>query len=114
MFVNEPAHYLEMLGELPDGVTIIEQSRKGPVDFIHFFAENEAQLHILFPSCKEKMDINGMIWASWIKGSSKMDTDINGNDVRRLGLEIGLVDIKVCAVDEDWSGLKFMYRKEDR
>ncbi|MDZ7716646.1 MAG: hypothetical protein U5J95_10580 [Balneolaceae bacterium] len=51
---------------------------------------------------------------SWIKGSSKLKTDINGNDVRKLGLEIGLVDVKVCAVDEDWSGLKFMYRKEDR
>ncbi|WP_428235720.1 hypothetical protein [Gracilimonas sp.] len=63
---------------------------------------------------KEKLAKDGSLWVSWIKKSSKLTTDITGNEVRSLGLQIGLVDVKVCAVDDDWSGLKFMYRKEDR
>ena len=55
-----------------------------------------------------------MLWISWPKGKSNLSKDLNENDVRQIGLENGLVDIKVCAVDEDWSGLKFMYLKKDR
>lgn len=114
MPVNEPDHYFELLGDLPEEVKLVRKGYPDKVDFIHLFAKDETTLHNLFPPLKEALDKNGMIWVSWIKGSSKMDTDINSSDVRELGLEIGLVDIKVCAVDEDWSGLKFVYRKEDR
>lgn len=112
--VHEPNHYFEMLGELPPDVAVLKSKEEKKADFIHLFAENEDTLHSDFPSLKEKLAKDGMLWVSWIKGSSKMKTNINGNDVRKLGLELGLVDIKVCAVDDDWSGLKFMYRKEDR
>lgn len=112
--VNEPGHYFELLGELPDNVKVVNSTCKEPVNFIHLFAKDEATLHKDFPALKPKLDKNGMIWVSWIKKSSKLETNISENDVRTLGLEIGLVDIKICAVDENWSGLKFVYRKEDR
>ncbi len=112
--VNQPDHYFDMLGELPEAVQIVEGDTDEPVDFIHLFAENEAGLHNNLLPLKKKLAKDGSLWVSWIKGSSAKTTDINGNDVRELGLKSGLVDVKVCAVDEDWSGLKFMYRKEDR
>lgn len=112
--VMPPDHYFDLLGDLPDEVTIISGESSEKADFIHLFAKDEEALHQYLPPLKTKLDKSGSLWVSWIKGSSKMDTDINGNDVRKLGLEIGLVDVKVCAVDEDWSGLKFMYRKGDR
>lgn len=112
--VNAPPHYFELLGEIPDDVKIVDSSFDGLADFIHLFAKDEAALHNDFLPLKPKLEKDGMIWVSWIKKSSKLETDISENDVRSLGLEIGLVDIKICAVDEDWSGLKFVYRKEDR
>lgn len=112
--VLEPEHYLDLLGELPEGVEILQQSSDRPVDFIHLFAADEQTLHNYLPPLKRKLAKDGSLWISWIKGSSGRDTDINGNDVRKLGLDLGLVDVKVCAVDEDWPGLKFIYRKEDR
>lgn len=114
MPVEAPDHYPELLGTLPDDVKLTDLEHKGRVDFIHLFAKDEQTLHNLFPPLKEKLDKNGMLWVSWIKKSSKLETDISERDVRELGLELGLVDVKICAVDEDWSGLKFMYRKEDR
>lgn len=114
MPVNEPDYYFKLLGELPKDVKIISDSPREPVDFIHLFAADEQSLHSNLPPLKDKVAKDGMLWVSWIKGSSNKSTDINGNDVRKLGLEVGLVDVKVCAVDEDWSGLKFMFRKEDR
>jgi len=114
MFVNEPGHYTDLLGKLPENVEVVGPDHPGPVNFIHIFADNKLSLHNFFPPCIEKLDKNGMLWVSWIKQSSRLETDIKGNDVRELGLELGLVDVKVCAVDKDWSGLKFMYRKEDR
>jgi len=114
MAVNEPGHYFNLLGELPEDVKLVRKGYPDPVDFIHLFAPDEAALNNHFPPLKEVLAKDGMIWVSWIKGSSSMPTDIKSSDVRELGLELGLVDIKVCAVDEDWSGLKFVYRKKDR
>ncbi len=59
-----------------------------------------------------KLNKEGLLWISWPKGKSKLTKDLNKNDVRQIGLENGLVDVKVCAVDEDWSGLTFMFRKK--
>lgn len=114
LIVNEPDHFLNLLGDLPEDVSVVNLTYPGPIDFIHVFCENEEALHNSIPPLKEKLAKNGTLWVSWIKKSSKLETDITGNEVRELGLHIGLVDVKVCAVDEDWSGLKFMYRKEDR
>jgi hypothetical protein len=63
---------------------------------------------------KQALATNGMLWVSWPKGSSGVETDLNENVVREVGLKNGLVDLKVCAVDETWSGLKFVYRRKDR
>ncbi|MEL7001738.1 MAG: hypothetical protein AAFN93_03280 [Bacteroidota bacterium] len=67
-----------------------------------------------FGDLKSLLDINGMIWVSWPKKASKVPTDIDDSVVRKNGLDHGLVDVKVCAIDDVWSGLKFVYRKEDR
>lgn len=112
--VNEPDHYFNLLGDLPEESQLVKGDYPNPIDFIHVFCEDEQSLHNHFPPLKDKLAKNGMLWVSWIKKSSKLDTDITGNEVREFGLNIGLVDVKVCAVDQDWSGLKFMYRKEDR
>ncbi|MTI87445.1 MAG: DUF3052 family protein [Balneolaceae bacterium] len=114
MTVHEPDHYFEILGKLPQATEVVDTDTDKAVDFIHVFCKDEESLHTSFPVLKEKLRKDGMIWVSWIKKASKIHSDITGNDVRELGLQIGLVDIKVCAVDDDWSALKFMYRKEDR
>lgn len=114
LIVNDPDHFSELLGDLPEGAEVVGSDHSGPIDFIHVFCSNEEALHNSFPPLKEKLAKDGTLWVSWIKKSSKLETDITGNEVRSLGLYIGLVDVKVCAVDDDWSGLKFMYRKEDR
>ena len=113
--VNEPDHYFDMLGDLPEKVNVVDMSYGEPINFIHFFCSDLETLHNLFPILKQKLDKNGMIWISWIKKASKnYDWTFTETEVRNYGLQIGLVDVKVCAVDDDWSGLKFMYRREDR
>lgn len=114
MPVNEPEHYFDLLGELPGEVKLVRKGNPDMVDFIHLFAADEKTLHNELPTLKSNLDKNGMIWVSWIKKSSKSETDINEKDVRSLGLELGLVDVKICAVDKDWSALKFVYRVKDR
>lgn len=114
LLLQAPSHYLDLLGRLPPNATVVEKETVGEVPFIHLFAKNSKDLIKYFPIAKEHLAKNGMLWVSWIKKSSKLETDISESDVRKLGLEIGLVDIKICAVDQDWSGLKFMYRKKDR
>lgn len=111
---NAPSHYLDLLGELPQDVTVMDEKSDGKVPFIHLFAGNSKDLIDGFPAAKKRLKKDGMLWVSWIKKSSQIDTDISESDVRNLGLEMGLVDVKICAVDENWSGLKFMYRKNDR
>lgn len=115
LILNEPNHYFEMLGELPEDVQAVDFNYNEPINFIHLFCRDLETLHNQFPVIKEKLDKNGLIWISWIKKASKnFDWTFTENEVRSLGLHMGLVDVKVCAVDEDWSGLKFVYRKEDR
>lgn len=114
LLVHEPIYYYELLGTLPEGVRLVGKGIGNAVDFIHFFAKNRETLNRHFPVLKAKLKKNGQIWVSWIKTTSQLQTDIRENDVRNLGLELGLVDVKICAIDSDWSGLKFVYRKQDR
>jgi len=88
--------------------------RKSPFDFIHFFAKDRNELLRNFPKLKSQLQQSGMLWISWPKAASKVPTDLNDNVVREIGLANGLVDVKVCAVDDIWSGLKFVYRLKDR
>lgn len=111
--INPPENYIRTLGKLPKNVLNL-QELKGPSDFIHFFTKEKKELEDKFPILKKELSQNGVLWISWPKGSSKVKTDLNENIVRKIGLKNGVVDVKICAVDETWSGLKFVYRSKDR
>ncbi len=111
--VNGPENYAATLGKLPPAVEFSKPLR-GPLDFIQFFSTDRKDLEKEFPSLKSALAQNGSLWISWPKTSSHVKTDLNENVVRAVGLRNGLVDIKVCAVDETWSGLKFVFRLKDR
>ena len=95
------------------GCSMVKDS-KGPIDFVMLFAKSQTELKTKFARSAEQLAPAGMLWVSWPKRASGVPTDMNENDVRRIGLERGLVDVKVCAVDEIWSGLKFVRRLKDR
>jgi len=80
-------------------------------DYLHFFTESKVALETIFPILAKRLNRGGILWISWPKKASGRQTDLGENTVRELGLATGLVDVKVCAIDEVWSGLKFMYRK---
>lgn len=111
--IDPPQNYWDLLGNLPDDVSVHEL-REGAFDLIHVFAEDRAQLEAQLGRLKQSIVPAGMIWVSWPKKSSKVVTDLNENLIRDLALESGLVDTKVCAVDETWSGLKLVIRLRDR
>jgi hypothetical protein len=105
--------YEKLLGPLPKGV-IIGLIGEGNFDMVQIFATEMEELQTIFPILKKNIRPTGMIWVSWPKGSAKLKTDLNENRIRELGLHHGVVDVKVIAVDETWSGLKFVFRLKDR
>jgi hypothetical protein len=111
-FVNAPAGFVNGLA-LPQGVKINARVSK-PLDFILLFVKSKHELETTFSLQAAKLTPSGMLWISWPKKASGVVTDLNGNIVRDIGLANGLVDVKVCAVDEVWSGLKFVFRLKDR
>jgi hypothetical protein len=111
--INAPADYSALLGPLPPGVRQ-EPALTTGLDFVHFFTTSRAELMAAFPALKAAIVTNGLIWISWPKKAAKVATDLDENIVREIGLAIGLVDVKVAAIDQVWSGLKFVYRKADR
>lgn len=112
LFINHPTHYFDLFEDMPN--TQVATEEDNDIDFIHFFTKESDELKVLLPQLKKLLKMKGMIWVSWPKKSSKVETDVSDSVVRSTGLEVGLVDTKVCAVDEVWSGLKFMYRVKDR
>lgn len=84
------------------------------LDFAMIFITSQAEMKQQFPSFARRLAPAGILWVSWPKKTSGVATDLNENDVRRIGLLAGLVDVKVCAVSEVWSGLKFVIRVKDR
>ncbi len=108
-----PCDYRSLLGGLPDGISLLSTLDR-PLDFIHCFETSETALRALFPQFRPLLKPAGMVWISWPKKASKVPTDLDENKVRAIGLETGLVDVKVCAIDEVWSGLKFVIRLKDR
>jgi hypothetical protein len=113
-FVNPPKGFQKELGNLPSGVDISIGRLAQPFDLIILFTDSQRTLRIEFPILAQKLNANGMLWVAWPKKASAVATDLTGNDVRQIGLDAGLVDVKVCAVNEIWSGLKFVYRLKDR
>jgi len=111
--LGAPPHYATTLGTLPPHVKPGNKIQ-GEKDFLHFFTVSRRELEQRFPALKSCLAQSGMLWISWPKGPSGVATDLNENVVREIGLRNGLVDVKVCAVDETWSGLKFVHRVKDR
>ena len=107
LIVGAPRGYRTTLGPLPAGVRLA-RGRTGPLDFIHVFARSAATLARSLPALKEALAQDGMLWVSWPKKTSGVATDVDENLVRHSGLALGLVDVKICAVDEVWSALKFV------
>ncbi len=87
---------------------------KGPLDIVHVFSVERAKLKRALPHLMKRLAPAGMIWVSWPKKAAKVETDITEDVIRAEALPLGLVDVKVCAVDETWSGLKLVIRKELR
>lgn len=110
---NEPASYLSLFADWPAGV-LIENDKTKKKDFIHSFVVKAKDLHDQLPSLKDEIVDNGIIWISWPKKASKAPTDITEDLIRQMALAIGLVDVKVCAVDEVWSGLKLVIPVKNR
>jgi hypothetical protein len=111
--LGAPPTYSSLLGALPDGASI--HSRLPPKSgFIHQFARRRGDLAADFSRLARALTDDGTLWISWPKKASGVDTDLDENIIREIGLAEGLVDVKVCAVDEVWSGLKFVRRVENR
>jgi len=111
--VNAPNDFESELGELPANVEFIKRPTKS-LDIILLFVLTERALARDFAKLAARLTANGMIWIAWPKKSSGVATDLLEQRVRDIGLNAGLVDVKVCAIDETWSGLKFVYRLKDR
>jgi hypothetical protein len=111
--VNAPADYPSLLEPLPDHVTFVKKLTNS-VDLLHLFTKSAAELDAKLRAWRHAMKSDGTIWISWPKKASKVPTDITEDVIRAIALPMGLVDVKVCAVDETWSGLKLVIRKELR
>jgi len=107
--VDAPRDNPAALGRLPKGVAVLERL-EGPLDLIHFFSREKRSLVVAVPRLKWALETDGLLGVSWPKRSPKIESDLDGNVVREIGLKQGLVDVKVCAVDETWSALKFVFR----
>jgi len=108
-----PTDYFNWLSPLPKGVEV-KASATGQFDFIHVFVREQDVFKKEFVNAQKHLKKEGMLWVSWPKKASKVPTDLDENIIRDFGLRKGLVDVKVCAVDEIWSGLKFVVRVKDR
>ncbi len=111
--VNAPADFASNLGELPPGVTA-QRLGRGPYDVVVLFARNDRELGRGLPAARDRLDPAGGLWVAWPKKASGIPTDVTEREVRARGLAIGLVDNKVCAIDDTWSGLRFVVRLADR
>ncbi len=110
MFINEPNGFSHAY-DWPD---VKPANIKSPLDFVLLFAKNKSGLQGFFDHMAARLSPNGIAWVAWPKKSSGLQTDLDENGVRKYGLRSGLVDVKVCAIDETWSGLKFVIRVKDR
>jgi hypothetical protein len=110
-FVGAPPSLPAALGPLPDGARDVA---RGALDFAMLFVSGKSDLEERFQKLRDRLEPNGMLWVSWPKKASGVATDLTEDVVRQVGLAAGLVDVKVCAVDATWSGLKFVRRVKDR
>lgn len=112
--IGAPAGFASALAPLPAKVKLTHRLGPPPLDVILFFTSRAAELEKRFSSLAGALAANGGLWVAWPKMASGVPTDLTGNVVREIGLTAGLVDNKVCAVDDVWSGLRFVFRLKDR
>lgn len=111
--VNPPDYYFDLFVDMPQDI-IVSNEKKTKKQLIHYFTKEAIDLHNNLIALRNEIEQNGMIWISWPKKASKMPTDITEDVIRNLALANGLVDVKVCAVDEIWSGLKLVIPLKER
>ena len=108
--INQPANYRKLLGKVASEVKF--SNRIG--QFVHLFTTRRSELEKRLPILRTRIPDTGILWVSWPKKSSGVATDVTEGTIREVALPLGFVDVKVCAVDEIWSGLKLMIRRENR
>jgi hypothetical protein len=111
--IGNPAAYDDIVGELPLEATLVARPA-APLDMAHLFAVEAKVLDRKLRNCREAITPERMIWVSWPKKSSGVASDLSDVVVRGIALPLGLVDVKVCAIDETWSGLKFVIPRDQR
>lgn len=111
--INAPGYYFELFADMPDDVNILTD-KKIKKNFIHLFVKKLSELEKYIFEIKNEIEQDGIIWVSWYKKSSKIPTDITEDKIRAIALSNGLVDVKVCAVDDVWSGLKLVIPVKSR
>ena len=112
-FSRAPGGFRSTLGPLPDGVAVRTRVR-GPLDVIVAFFDRRPELERRFSALAAALEPDGGLWIAWPKGSSGVATDLTEDVVREVAIANGLVDNKVCAIDDTWSGLRLVYRLRDR
>jgi hypothetical protein len=111
--IDAPKNYRKLLGKLPSDVEFARQARNDSA-FIHFFVYRRSNLEKQLQRLRAKLADDGTLWISWPKKAAAVPTDVTEDVIRAVALPLGLVDTKVCAIDETWSGLKLMIRRENR
>lgn len=113
LVIDAPEHYGHLLEPTPPNV-VFEKRLSGATDIVHLFCTRKSALKKALPALRKSLRSDAALWVSWPKKTSNVPTDITGNTVRELALPLGFVDIKICAVNEIWSALKLVVRKELR
>jgi hypothetical protein len=113
-FIDAPPAFAQALGELPQDVSAPRRTLRGPLDLVVAFFVERRRLEARLPRLIAALDPAGALWIAWPKRASRVPTDVTEDVVRELGLAAGVVDVKVCAIDATWSGLKLVIRVKDR
>jgi hypothetical protein len=111
--INAPTNYRRLLDTIPQGVIFSDRLKPGS-SFVHVFIKKRSELETRLSALREKMADTGTVWVSWPKKSCGVPSDVTEDVVRAVALPLGFVDVKVCAIDETWSGLKLMVRRQNR
>lgn len=112
--LNAPKDYAALLAPLPDGVAIVAKPNKSGANIVHLFVVSSAEFERDLPNARAAMTTDGAMWVSWYKKAAKIKTDVTEDVIRNRALKTDLVDVKVCAVSDVWSGLKLVVRKHLR
>src|SRR5262249_55148702 len=111
--INAPTNYRSLLSTFPESVPFSDRLKPGS-SFVHIFVRKRSELEKRLSVSRKKIADTGIVWVSWPKGSSGVPTDVTEDVIRAVALPLGFVDVKVCAIDKIWSGLKLVIRREQR